>query len=122
MKFTIPGDPVAKPRMTQRDKWMKRPCVMRYRAWKDKAAMVCAGRPGDPSWIKIEAYLRIPNSWSKKKKYAYSDNAHRQKPDVDNILKAVIDALWKRDERIWFVHIAKYWDDGKGPRIEIEVS
>lgn len=28
--------PVPKPRMTQRDKWQKRPAVMRYRAFCDE--------------------------------------------------------------------------------------
>lgn len=28
-------EPVAKPRMTKKDKWAKRPCVMKYRAYKD---------------------------------------------------------------------------------------
>ena len=28
--------PVPKPRMTQRDAWDKRPCVLRYRAFKDE--------------------------------------------------------------------------------------
>ena len=31
----IPVTPVSKPRMTQRDKWKKRPCVLRYRAYCD---------------------------------------------------------------------------------------
>ena len=33
--YTIYGEPVPKPRMTQRDKWAKRPCVLRYRMWAD---------------------------------------------------------------------------------------
>lgn len=33
--FSVVGTPVAKPRMTKRDKWAKRPCVMKYWAWCD---------------------------------------------------------------------------------------
>lgn len=31
IEFTVPGNPCPKPRMTRRDKWMQRPCVMKYR-------------------------------------------------------------------------------------------
>ena len=31
--FTMRGDPMGKPRMTQRDKWQKRPVVVRYRQY-----------------------------------------------------------------------------------------
>jgi uncharacterized cupin superfamily protein len=41
--FTIPGNPVGKPRMTQRDKWAKRPAVLRYREWADRARAAYAG-------------------------------------------------------------------------------
>lgn len=36
MQLTIHSNPVAAPRMTQRDRWKKRPVVMRYWAWRDR--------------------------------------------------------------------------------------
>ena len=30
-RFTIPGAPMGKPRMTKQDKWKKRACVVRFR-------------------------------------------------------------------------------------------
>ena len=44
------------------------------------------------------------------------------KPDADNILKAVCDALFKKDEVISCKHIEKFWDDGNGPRVIVEVG
>lgn len=39
VRFVVPGTPIGKPRMTQRDKWRvgpkARPCVQRYRDWAD---------------------------------------------------------------------------------------
>jgi len=35
--ITVPGNPVGKPRMTRKDKWAQRPCVLRYREWADRA-------------------------------------------------------------------------------------
>lgn len=46
---------------------------------------------------------------------------HRNKPDGDNILKSICDALFKRDEVIVDKRVRKFWDDGLGPRIEVHV-
>lgn len=48
------------------------------------------------------------------------------KPDLDNYFKAVTDALkgicWKDDNQIVQVYMAKRYDDGQGPRTEIELE
>lgn len=36
MILTIHSNPVPAPRMSQRDKWKKRPAVMKYWAWRDR--------------------------------------------------------------------------------------
>ena len=41
--------PLGKPRMTQRDKWAKRPAVLRYRAFKDECRL--HGRDNAREWI-----------------------------------------------------------------------
>lgn len=120
--FTIPGAPIGKPRMTQRDKWKKRPCVMRYRAWADSArAAAPKDMPKDPVDVNFTAYLPMPKSWSAKKREAMRGQLHRQKPDVDNIFKSLADALWKSDCGIAIGSFCKRWDDGKGPRTEMAV-
>jgi len=120
--FTIYGDPVGKPRQTQRDKWMKRPCVMRYRTWADKAR---SSAPKDlllePMFVSVRAYIAIPKSLSKRRQAELKGEPHRSKPDGDNILKSVCDALFKRDEVIAEKRIVKFWDDGNSPRVIVEV-
>lgn len=118
--FTIPGAPLGKPRMTRRDKWKKRPCVLRYRSWAD-LARASAPREFGPEVVAVswKAYMPLPASWSAKKKMTYRGQLHRQKPDRDNIDKAVLDALFQSDCGVATGKIEKRWDDGNGPRLEI---
>jgi len=121
MRCVITIKPMGKPRMTQRDVWKKRPCVMRYRAFCDdlRARVVVPDDVAQLSWI---AYLPMPKSWSKKKTDVMRGQPHRQRPDRDNIDKAILDALFKDDSGVYSGHIEKRWDDGKGMRLEIEMT
>lgn len=122
VSFTIHGQPVGKPRQTRRDVWKKRPCVMRYRAWADKArAAAPDSMPKEPSRLHIVAYLSFPKSWRPNLRKALTGQPHRHKPDADNIIKSCADALFSRDEGISRMLIEKYWDDGNGPRMEVTV-
>lgn len=123
LKFSIPGQPVGKPRMSQRDKWQKRPCVMRYRAWADKArASVPKGEIlGIYREISFVAYLEFPKSYSITKRAWLTGQPHFQKPDGDNVLKAILDSLFPEDKCIWKFSGEKRWEDGRGPRIEVEL-
>ena len=51
----------------------------------------------------------MPKSWSKKKKAEYLDEYHRQVPDVDNLFKALADAIYEDDSAICDVRIRKIW-------------
>jgi Holliday junction resolvase RusA-like endonuclease len=110
--------PIGKPRMTQRDRWKKRPAVLRYHEFKDslrnQVGHLIPKNVETLSWV---AYLPIPKSWSKKRKAEMTGKPHRQKPDRDNIDKAILDTLFEEDSGVAFGHLSKYWDDGKGPRI-----
>jgi Holliday junction resolvase RusA-like endonuclease len=122
VRFTIHGEPMGKPRMTQRDKWAKRPVVLRYRAFADHArASAPIDLPPFPESVSWTAYLPLPDSWSQKKKGAHAGRLHQSKPDRDNIDKAILDALWESDSCIAHGVVEKRWDDGKGPRIELTV-
>jgi len=96
--FTVPGLPVGKPRMTQQDKWQKRPRVLRYREYCDR---IRAASKLDSKWdcyaIEIIAYFPPTKSWSKKKQQSLIGKMMRAKPDWDNISKSVCDALFKED-------------------------
>ena len=131
---TLHGDPIGKPRMTQADKWRRRPVVLAYRAWADKARYAMRAAPTaigvqvdgqfpaglyDVSWM---AFIAMPASWSKKKKDALRGKPHFGKPDRDNIDKAILDSLFPDDRGVTSGALHKFWDDGLGPRIELVVT
>lgn len=98
--------PVSKPRMTQSDKWKQRPAVMRYWAFKDvvrKAGITL------PDHARVDFIIPMPASWSKKKKAEMAGFPHRQKPDWDNLGKALSDAIYDDDSHIWSITIVKFW-------------
>lgn len=120
-QFIIPGNPIPKPRMTRRDRWKQRPCVLRYRAYADRlrehvGQVACTGTV---DWV---AYFAMPKSWSKKKKAEHQGEPHQQRPDRDNIDKGILDALFGDDSHVWDGRMQKYWDDGNGPRLELWIG
>lgn len=126
LRFTIPGDPMGKPRMTRKDKWAKRPCVMRYRAWADAARLVLKSQGGIPdgavirevSWI---AYFQVTPGWSKEKQAEMIGQPHRQTPDRDNIDKALLDAIFKDgDQHVTSGRIHKEW--ASTGRLYVEIT
>lgn len=122
--YQIKIEPIGKPRQTQRDKWQPSEAVQRYRNWAAEARLRLPLQclEADPLRVSIRAFFALPNSWSKKKKAELIAMPHRQKPDGDNVMKALVDCYWKNDERIASWSIEKFWDDGNGARIEIEID
>jgi len=109
MRFTVPGMPVAKPRMTKRDTWAKRPCVLRYREFCDRMRAAAGPLPDvPPAQIHISIFMPMPVSWSKKKKSAMAHTRQRQKPDFDNFIKS-IDGLFDDDSAIYWGDCLKTW-------------
>lgn len=102
--------PVSKPRMTQRDKWDKRACVMRYREYCDRLRATCAlaGYKLEDSLF-VSFTLPMAKSWSKKKADQHEGKPHQQKPDIDNLCKAVMDALASDDRHVYTLTARKYW-------------
>lgn len=101
--------PIAKPRMTGRDKWLKppRPSVKRY--WDfclqcklERVVLPCFG-------AHVTFILPMPKSWSKKKKIRHDGKPHMNIPDLDNITKALGDAIYKEDSSIYDIHVTKLW-------------
>ena len=112
---TIPITPVPKPRMTQRDRWKERPVVKNYRNFCDELRLKLPRQLRLPDLadkiqtIDIQFYLPMAETWSKKKKIAMDGQPHQQKPDIDNLLKAWMDALYRNDAVIWKVSASKHW-------------
>jgi Holliday junction resolvase RusA-like endonuclease len=113
-----PIAPVPKPRQTQRDKWMKRPCVLRYRAFADKVRL---HRVKLPQPCSVVFWLPMPKSWDHRKRVGFEGQPHTVKPDLDNLLKALGDAVHAEDSHLWSVAAEKRWTSGK-PRIEVECA
>ena len=108
MKLLI--EPVPKPRMTRRDKWSERPCVVRYYQFKDELNLLWGNREiFQPCHLIF--HLPMPDSWSKKKKAEMLGRPHQQKPDIDNLIKAFFDCLLVEDSHIYDVRGTKYWSD-----------
>lgn len=101
--------PVSKPRQTRSDVWKERPAVMRYRAFADELRLKYRGDL--PEQVTLVFRLPMPQSWSKRKQEVYRLQPHKQKPDIDNLVKAVLDALCEDDSHIWHVDAYKFWDD-----------
>jgi Holliday junction resolvase RusA-like endonuclease len=130
IKVVYPGKPVPKPRMTRKDKWMNPPrdCVANFWKFRDGFILLARNAGLDPdltvSELSIRAYFPIPRSWSKDKKSALAGKPHMIRPgaDGDNIVKAVADSVASDDMSIWRKTIEKYWDDGGGARLEVEIT
>ncbi len=103
----IPVAPVAKPRMTQRDKWAKRPIVQKYHQFKDDMRLQVKGTL-DPRFDVI-FWIPMPQSWPTKKMVEMAGKPHQARPDIDNYLKALMDTLCEDDSHIYDAHAMKYW-------------
>lgn len=101
--------PLGKPRMTRADKWKKRPEVLRYRAFCDEVRLNNVSLP--ESGYHVIFVLPMPPSWSKKKRSLMDGKPHLQKPDKDNLEKALLDAIFGEDSHIWDGRVTKIWGE-----------
>ncbi|MCK5608257.1 RusA family crossover junction endodeoxyribonuclease [Candidatus Pacearchaeota archaeon] len=113
--LTLDINPVPKPRMTQSDKWKKRPCVLKYRSFCDELRYLVKQEKIDLEVLardgfKLVFYMPMPLSWGKKKRLEMKGTPHMSRPDVDNLMKSYCDALYKEDSHIWNVHVVKKWN------------
>ena len=101
-----PVTPIPKPRMTRRDRWAKRPCVMRYFAFRCHVrALGMTMENGDH----IIFHMPMPKSLSEKKKAALEGKPHTKTPDIDNLCKALMDSIFTNDSFIYDIRISKVW-------------
>lgn len=102
-----PITPVPKPRMTQRDRWHKRPATEAYWAFKDEVRIRRVHVP--ESGAHIIFVLPMPGSWSKKKRAEMDGRPHQQRPDKDNLEKGLLDAIYDEDCQVWDSRVTKVW-------------
>lgn len=129
--FTVPGPPVPKPRQTRSDRWKQRPCVVKYRHWADECRLAILKNPENRPKVKhldlmgisvsvlLRFFLPLPKG---KSKGAEAGAPHLRKPDLDNMTKSAMDAVFKADQVIYRIDAEKRWDDGQGPRTEIVIE
>ena len=104
-KYTV--CPVAKPRMTKRDTWKGRPCVLRYWAFRDRVAAKRVDVP-QCGWH-VVFVMPMPPSWSKAKCGRMNGKPHKQQPDKDNLEKGLLDAVFGEDKVVWDGWTSKVW-------------
>lgn len=135
IEIRLDGDPVAKGRHRHR---LNRktgvvfthpdPRTARFEdrlAWAAQVTM--AGRPllAGALEIVVDAYRAVPASWSRRKQTAALGGALRPvtKPDADNFLKIVCDALnrvaWVDDSQVVDARVRKFYSER--PRFEIRI-
>lgn len=79
-----------------------------------------------PLKVDITFYFDIPKSYTKKKIQEIKENnmAYPKKPDIDNLIKSITDALngiaYKDDNQIYKVHANKLYTTS-GARTEVEI-
>ncbi|WP_262315393.1 RusA family crossover junction endodeoxyribonuclease [Lacticaseibacillus parakribbianus] len=134
-KITVPGEPVpqGRPRVYRTPYGVRGVDPPKSRSYKAlvswHAHQQWHGEPLDGALkVRVDVYRSIQKSGSKRQHDAKMLGTIRPtvKPDVDNYYKAVSDALtgiaWHDDNQIVAITVATYYDDGGGPRVEIEVE
>lgn len=120
-RFTVPGKPVAKqrPRMTLTGRVYTPSETTRYERLVAASASAQGVRPMvGPVRVSMEIRFPIPASWTKARKIHADGAPHSQRPDLDNIAKAVLDGLngvaWHDDAQVACVSAEKRWDAACG--------
>lgn len=132
--FTYAGAPVAKgrPRFTMAGRFPRSYTPkktaeyeerIRYRA---KRAMDGRAPLEGPLSCSLVFLMPIPTSFTKAQRRASRNGLllHAKKPDLDNLIKAVLDAcngiVWKDDSQIVNLHVWKRYADEPGVEIIVE--
>lgn len=137
LKFTIPGEPQGqgRPRFARRGKHVQTydpEKSVNYKAFVGLIAADAVKAQGwqyqekEPVCVTIYAYMSVPESKGKKFRCCALEKeiVPTKKPDIDNIYKAVTDAMsgivYSDDKQVVAARIAKLY--GEQPRVEVEVS
>lgn len=117
----IAVEPMGAPRLVRSDKWGKRPVVQRYHAYKDTIRLTLPNYEL-PEELTIDFWIAMPASWSAKKKASLGGQYHRQKPDIDNLVKGFMDAFHTDDAHVAVIQAGKHWcAEGETPCIVLEI-
>lgn len=133
IKFTVYGEPVAqgRPRATTINGHVCMYDPKKSRDYKNYIRLAASEHKPEkllegPLSMKVKIYRPSLKSFSKKKAEMAEKGELRPvtKPDTDNYVKAIKDALksviWKDDSQVVELHASKYYS--QNPRIEIEIK
>jgi Holliday junction resolvase RusA-like endonuclease len=134
LTFVVPGVPVPKgrPRMTRRGRVYTPAKTVEYErtvsiAAQEAKSRLCSGMLFDgPVMVTIHCHFAMPPSWSRKRKTEMLHQPHAQLPDLDNLVKAVLDGLnhthhiWTDDKQVAAVTAAKHWAQESSVLVRIE--
>jgi Holliday junction resolvase RusA-like endonuclease len=131
--FTIYGEPVAKgrPRFSTRGKFPVAYTPEKTKAYEFEVGMMALAAMGGSKPLEgaLEAFIyvtfAVPESYSKKRLEACLNGSekHTKKPDLDNVVKCVIDGMDKivfnNDSQITSIHATKVY--GEVAKVEVMV-
>lgn len=133
IKFFVPGKPQGKgrPRAVARGRFVRMYTPEKTVTYESTVALMAAqamqGRPPSdkPALVSLDVGLPVPESWSKKRKKSALDGAIRpKKPDLDNVIKAIFDAMnnivWVDDVQVVYLISRKRYTEIPG--VDVEVS
>lgn len=67
----------------------------------------------------IRFFVPMPKTWRKKKREIMKNTLHKQRVDLDNYLKALLDSLFFEDKTVAHLsEVSKYWVDSEKGWIE----
>jgi Holliday junction resolvase RusA-like endonuclease len=131
--FVVTGKPVGKgrPRASTRGGFVRMYTDAKTLAYEAAIASEAAAAMGDaepfetPMQMQVSCYYQIPKSWPKKMKQEAIDEERfpNVKPDLDNVVKAILDALngvvYRDDAQVInLVATKRYSTD---PRVEVYI-
>jgi Holliday junction resolvase RusA-like endonuclease len=96
-------------RRTKADAWKKRKCVIEYYAYKDLLRNSIEGKYIANEVLKVVFLLQVPQSLSNKKKNELYYTPHKKKPDIDNLVKALLDTFHKQDNIVHTIYAHKIY-------------
>lgn len=92
--------------------------------WLAKQAGVTMAEKGAPIRLTVRFYFQVANSWSKKLQQSRLGVWHTVKPDTDNLIKLIKDALngiaYADDAQVCSERIDKYYADESYTVVQIE--
>ena len=131
LRFTVQGKPLPKSvRFSKFGAYNSKP----VRAWMDEVGIATrlditqryvTIPEGTPVSITLTFYLPHPKGTKKADREVVMP--HTRKPDVDNLVKPVMDGiseagLWNDDNQVWGLKAYKYWCKRGDERAEVEVT